>query len=136
MSNLTANDTRGLMEAYAAVYDQDLREQSFYLFDIIKGHLLDEGYADTEDAAINIMANMSEEWKQSIVEGFPATPLRPRPGDAGTSGLKLIRTPDGKTGYTNKHAGGEMLPSGTVNKIMSGDLMVKDIKKNTNSNLA
>lgn len=27
MSNLTANDTRGLMEAYAAVYDQDLREQ-------------------------------------------------------------------------------------------------------------
>jgi len=68
MSNLTANDTRGLMEAYAAVYDQDLREQSFYLFDIIKGHLLDEGYADTEDAAINIMANMSEEWKQSIVE--------------------------------------------------------------------
>jgi len=27
MSNLTANDTRGLMEAYTAVYDQDLREQ-------------------------------------------------------------------------------------------------------------
>jgi len=27
------------------------------------------------------------------------------------------------------------LPTGTVKKIMSGDLMVKDIKKNTNSNL-
>jgi hypothetical protein len=38
------------------------------LFDIIKGHLLDEGYADTEEAALTIMANMSEEWKQSIVE--------------------------------------------------------------------
>jgi len=38
------------------------------LFDIIKGHLLDEGYADTEEAATAIMANMSEEWKQSIVE--------------------------------------------------------------------
>ena len=38
------------------------------LFDIIKGHLLDEGYADTEEAALKIMANMSEEWKQSIVE--------------------------------------------------------------------
>lgn len=38
------------------------------MFDIVKGHLLDEGYADTEEAALAIMANMSEEWKQSIVE--------------------------------------------------------------------
>jgi hypothetical protein len=41
---------------------------SFDLFDSIKGHLLDEGYADTEESALAIMANMSEEWKQSIVE--------------------------------------------------------------------
>jgi len=40
------------------------------LFDVIKGHLLDEGYADTEQAALAIMANMSEEWKQSITEGL------------------------------------------------------------------
>ena len=39
------------------------------LFDVIKGHLLDEGYAETEEAAIAIMANMGEHWKQSIVEG-------------------------------------------------------------------
>ena len=32
-------------------------------------HLVAEGYADTEEAALEIMANMSEEWKQSIVEG-------------------------------------------------------------------
>ena len=38
------------------------------LFDIVKGHLLDEGYADTEEAALAIMANMSEEWKQTILE--------------------------------------------------------------------
>jgi hypothetical protein len=37
-------------------------------FDVIKGHLLDEGYADTEESALAIMANMSEEWRQSIVE--------------------------------------------------------------------
>jgi len=43
--------------------------QSLDLFDIVKGHLLDEGYADTEDAALAIMANMSEQWKQSILEG-------------------------------------------------------------------
>jgi hypothetical protein len=43
--------------------------QSFDIFDIIKAHLLDEGYADTEKEALAIMANMSEEWKHSIVEG-------------------------------------------------------------------
>jgi hypothetical protein len=42
---------------------------SFDPFDVIKGHLLDEGYADTEEAALVIMANMSEEWRESIVEG-------------------------------------------------------------------
>jgi len=41
----------------------------FDLFDVVLGHLLDEGYADTEEAALAIMANMSEEWKQSILEG-------------------------------------------------------------------
>jgi len=43
--------------------------QSFDIFDAIKGHLLDEGYADTEEAALAIMANMSEEWRQDIIEG-------------------------------------------------------------------
>ena len=39
------------------------------LFDVIKGHLLDEGYADSEEAALKIMANMSEEWREEILEG-------------------------------------------------------------------
>jgi hypothetical protein len=38
------------------------------LFDYILEHLVSEGYADTNEAAIAIMANMSEEWRQSIVE--------------------------------------------------------------------
>ena len=38
------------------------------LFDIVKGHLMSEGFADTEEAALAIMANMSEEWRHSIVE--------------------------------------------------------------------
>lgn len=41
--------------------------QDLDLFDIIKGYLLDEGYAETEKSAIVIMANMSEEWKKSIL---------------------------------------------------------------------
>ena len=38
------------------------------IFDAILEHLVAEGYADTNKAALAIMANMSEEWKQSIVE--------------------------------------------------------------------
>jgi hypothetical protein len=38
------------------------------LYDIILSHLLDEGYADTEQAAEAIMVNMSEDWRESIVE--------------------------------------------------------------------
>ncbi len=41
--------------------------QDVDLFDLIKGHLMSEGYADTEEAALAIMANMSEEWRDSII---------------------------------------------------------------------
>ena len=37
------------------------------IYDIILSHLLDEGYAETQEAAEAIMANMSEEWRQSIL---------------------------------------------------------------------
>ena len=50
--------------ARARVLNQDLD-----LFDIVKGYLIDEGYAETEEAAAVIMANMSDEWRQSIMEG-------------------------------------------------------------------
>jgi len=40
------------------------------LFDLVKGHLLDEGYAETEENALVIMANMSEEWRESILEAI------------------------------------------------------------------
>ena len=38
------------------------------IFDYILEHLVAEGYADTNKAALAIMANMSEEWKESILE--------------------------------------------------------------------
>jgi len=41
-------------------------------YDTIKGHLIDEGFADSEEAAHSIMASMSEGWKQSIVENSSA----------------------------------------------------------------
>ena len=42
--------------------------QGFDMFDIVQGYLIDEGFADTEDAALAIMANMSEEWRNQIIE--------------------------------------------------------------------
>ena len=43
-------------------------KESADLFDYILEHLVAEGYADTNKAALAIMANMSEEWKKSIIE--------------------------------------------------------------------
>lgn len=37
------------------------------LYDVVLEHLLDEGFADTEEAATVIMANMSEEWREQIL---------------------------------------------------------------------
>lgn len=44
--------------------------QSFDPFDVVMGYLIDEGYADSEDSAVIIMSNMSEDWVHSIVEGY------------------------------------------------------------------
>ena len=55
-------------------------KSSFDPFDIVKGHLIDEGYADTEEAAAVIMVNMSEEWREGILEkfGLAADPSKPQ----------------------------------------------------------
>ena len=42
-------------------------KESYDYYDIILSHLLDEGYAETPEAAEAIMVNMSEEWRQSIL---------------------------------------------------------------------
>jgi hypothetical protein len=38
------------------------------VFDLVKGYLLDEGYAETEEGAMVMMVNMSEGWRESILE--------------------------------------------------------------------
>ena len=43
-------------------------DESYDYYDIILSHLLDEGYAETPEAAEVIMVNMSEEWRESICE--------------------------------------------------------------------
>jgi len=43
------------------------QEEEVDIYNIILSHLLDEGYAETPEAAEAIMVNMSEEWRQSIL---------------------------------------------------------------------
>ena len=53
------------------------QKESYDIYDIILLHLLDEGYAETPEAAEAIMVNMSEEWREEIIEGegsFGQTP--------------------------------------------------------------
>jgi hypothetical protein len=47
---------------------KDVQKEQVDLFDTILEYLVAEGYADTNESALVIMANMSEEWRESIVE--------------------------------------------------------------------
>jgi hypothetical protein len=60
------------------------------MFDIVLEYLVAEGYADTNESALAIMSNMSEEWRESIVE---ATVLAAKGGVAGAVQVKQTKTP-------------------------------------------
>lgn len=45
-----------------------VRKEEIDSYDLVLDYLLDEGYADSEDNAITIMANMSEEWIDDILD--------------------------------------------------------------------
>jgi flagellar motor switch protein FliG len=56
----------------------DLRKvEQVDLYDIILSHLLDGGYAETLEAAEAIMVNMSEEWREDIIESIGTGPFSP-----------------------------------------------------------
>lgn len=55
---------KGKEEKGEKVTEKEMKES----FDIILSHLLSEGYADSAESATAIMANMSEEWRDSIIE--------------------------------------------------------------------
>jgi hypothetical protein len=61
-NRLTRSDKQGIKDSYD-------------LYDIILSHLLDEGYADTQEQAEVIMVNMSEDWRESIMEGMKPLPV-------------------------------------------------------------
>jgi hypothetical protein len=51
-------------------YNRSSRNEQVDIYDIILSHLLDEGYAETPEAAETIMVHMSEDWRESIVSNL------------------------------------------------------------------
>jgi hypothetical protein len=68
------------------------------LYDVVLEHLLDEGFADTEESATVIMANMSEEWREEILEAYKDFPTHKVTTKAG----KLMGDSSGKTDPKSK----------------------------------
>jgi len=75
-----------------------LTAEEFDLFDYLLEYLVAEGYADTNDAAIAIMANMSEEWRESIVEEV-LDEKKYEPDDELPSGSTPRKKAERKSGY-------------------------------------
>jgi hypothetical protein len=67
----------------------------YEIYEVILSHLLDEGYADTQEAAVAIMASMSEEWRESIMETMyqtikvPKTPFFTKRGELRRKGFLI-----------------------------------------------
>jgi len=79
-------------DAVRALYNRRNQREDFDLYDIILSHLLDEGYAETVEAAESIMVNMSEEWRESIIEDVGGNQYTPNPiGNAIKAGAGLAK---------------------------------------------
>ena len=63
-----AKETVGGLLKQSYETEGDLVDEQEDLFDIVKGFLLDEGYVTTEEEALIMMSNMSEEEIQDIIE--------------------------------------------------------------------
>lgn len=64
--------------AAAAMFKQQAHKEEFDTFDVVLEYLVSEGFAETNENALAIMANMSEEWRQSILEADSIDAMRER----------------------------------------------------------
>ena len=107
--NAVDKETRAKRLAAGVRTRRNATNEQFDIFDAILEHLIAEGYADTNESALVIMANMSEEWRQSIVEvkmdprGRPASgsmnvyaKSKPNTDPAFQAALKSVRDADAK----------------------------------------
>lgn len=86
MSDFAAKNYSGLMEAYASIYQQpnqvieeqvdqeiyfeDLEVDTDIMVDLLVDRLIIEGYANTDDQALNMIPHMSDAWLDTVVGNF------------------------------------------------------------------
>jgi hypothetical protein len=80
-------------DAVRALYNRNnTQKEQVDLYDIILSHLIDEGYAETVENAESIMVNMSEDWRQSIVEDIAGNQYTSNPiGNIIKTGAGLVK---------------------------------------------
>jgi hypothetical protein len=95
------------------------------LFDYLLEYLVSEGYADTNDAAIAIMSNMSEEWRDSILDEKFISPYEGKPTYGNPQGhspaMKALKKSDDlqKTELGSERQKKQTRRSGQLNKMFS-----------------
>jgi len=72
-----------------------LKKEQVDIYDLILSHLLDEGYAETLEAAETIMVHMSEEWREGIVEEVLSEGEKPFPHEKVERKQKSLRDKGG-----------------------------------------
>ena len=111
-------DARGNQRARAALTPNERKQlnMEFDFYDLVLSHLLDEGYADTNENALVIMANMSEDWRENIL-----TEVSQKEFDAGMmkAAAKMpsdVHTPSREELFGSKEERSKIkLPKGVVN---------------------
>ena len=122
--------TSAVKSATSAKPPEKRQTQLFHtdLYDLVKGHLLDEGYADSEESALAIMANMSEEWRESIIEeiGIVGPPKKAIDKIPGVRGMRIaasnaLKASDYPAGENVPKVGKHVIPtersSPTVSRV-------------------
>ena len=92
-NSASPSENKPKRDSWSSAPESLIKRESTDLFDLIKGHLLDEGYANTEEAALAIMANMSEDWRQSILEADERDENIKSPAHLPRTGTEPMKTP-------------------------------------------
>jgi hypothetical protein len=85
---MDTQDIYNLQEAYMSIYQDvdyltedahlssDIYNEEVNYYNIILSYLIDEGYAESPESAVGIMVNMSEDWKDCIIDEELTGPRR------------------------------------------------------------
>ena len=89
---------------------------SYDLFDYMMEYLIDEGYADTNENALVIMANMSEEWRENILTEVSQKEFDDGMRKAAAKMPSDVRTPSREELFGSKEERSKVkTPKGVVN---------------------